>query len=82
MKHHQYPEERKEAEWNRRLRRMGYEVDYHCCSGMVVGSAVERADAEDGVSKMEATGLKRHCEFDEPVCDHQETNAVYGIHHR
>ena len=56
MKHHQYPEERKEAEWNRRLRRMGYEVDYHCCSGMVAGSAVERADAEDRVEAVEEVG--------------------------
>ena len=56
MKHHQYPEERKEAEWNRRLRRMGYEVDTFRCSDLAAGGAVERADAEDRMEAVEALG--------------------------
>lgn len=56
MKHHQYPEERKQADWERRLRRMGYVVDYHACNYMADSGVVDCADAEDGVSGMESEG--------------------------
>lgn len=56
MKHHQYPEERKEVAWERALRRMGYEMDYYHCDCMVAGGTVESADAENGVQEAEEVG--------------------------